>query len=199
MPIRTSPVPADAMEALWTGLGQMDGAAEIQTVAAISSGHEASWQEGVPQPIYHLGLDAIASGRGLDAAEPIGWRYLLGQTATPPTIAADVLRAPAGQSYVFAGLNQGPFVGQMLEVLRRTGRDPKVSQGDFEPRMLRVPALYIVALWLKERSPWRDILIPLEPSHPALTPGLSYTVAEFEAALRRAAEEQRSAAPAGSG
>jgi len=61
--------------------------------------------------------------------------------------------------------------------------------------MLRIPALYVIALWLKERISKGDLLVPLEPTHPAFTPGRIYTANEFEATLRRVAEEQQSAVP----
>lgn len=197
MSIKPSSPPSEALNSLQNGLGQirtMPGAAPARGfAAALSDGHEPHWDEGLPHQAYNLGLDAINSGQGLAAAQPVGWRFLLGQPSQDPTVAAEVSHA-SGQ-HEFAGLNRGPFVAQTLSAMKKAELDSEVRDGDFEPRLLRVPALYVVALWLKERTTGKDILIPLDPAPPSLTPGRHYTANEFMAELNALSARTTGLAP----
>jgi len=184
MAIRTGQIPPAAIEALRQGLGQMRGLPQAD-VSAFEAAEEGV-QEGVPHETFHLGLDAIRAHRGLAAAEPVGWRYLLAGHAAEPTVAAEVMQSDAG--FTFAGLNDGPFVKQMLDAMRKAN-----VQGDYEPRLLRVPAVYVVAAWLKDSTGNNDLFIPLDPSNPALEPGRVYNAKEFEQALVKAADEMAEA------
>lgn len=185
MSIKSSPPPQDAINGLRSGLGQirtMPGApAAGGYTPTLSAGHEPHWDEGLPHQVYNLGLDAIRDGKGLDAAQAVGWRFLLGQPSQDPTVAAEIHES--GGQHEFSGLNRGPFVAQTLTAIKQAETTPEIRDGDFEPRVLRIPALYVVALWLKERSTGKDILIPLDPAPTNLTPGRHYTADEFAAEL----------------
>jgi hypothetical protein len=145
---------------------------------------EASWT--MPHEIYHLGLNAITSGDGIDKAEPVAWRYLTGEPENVP-YAAEV--HTDAQQHKYVALNEGPFVRGFAEQIQSASSDPDVERGDYEPRLLQVPALYVVATWLKDRNSGAETFIPLEPSNPAVTPGRRYSRVEFEAALAEAAKK----------
>src|SRR6266550_29835 len=190
MAIKPSVPPADAIINLESGLGQIRTAPGGQPAAfsaTLSSVHEPHWDDGLPHQAYNLGLDAITSRQGLEAAKPVGWRFLLGQPAKDPSLAAEV-EGSLGQ-HNFAGLNRGHFVAETLKAMRLPESDQRVRDGDFEPRFLRVPALYVVALWLKERNSGDDLLVPLEPAPPNLTPGRIYTGSEFMQELQTQASQ----------
>jgi hypothetical protein len=143
----------------------------------------ASWT--TPHEVYQLDLDAVKANQGVAAAKPIAWRYLAPTAAPDRAVAAEVhLRA---NTHAFAGWNEGPFVRGFSDQIQNVAADPDIQRGDFEPRLLRVPALYIVATWLRDRKSGHDIFIPLAPANPAVEPGRHYSRNEFEAALARAA------------
>jgi len=180
MAIRSSEPPSEAVRNLESGLGQIrtaPGGEAVAFSAKLSSGHEPHWSDGMPHEAYNLGLDAILAGKGLEAAEPVGWRFLLGPTSQHPTIAAEV--EGSNGEHNFAGLNRGPFVAQTLSAMTLAETEPQVRDGDFEPRFLRIPALYVVALWLKERSSGKDLLFALEPVPPNLVATRPYTGPQF--------------------
>jgi hypothetical protein len=195
MSINSSSPPPDALDILSRGLGQIrtaPGGEAVAFAAKLTSGHEPHWSDGLPHGAYNLGLDAISPTAALDtAARLVGWRFLLGQPSEHPAVAAEV--ASVGGAHEFAGLNRGPFVGQTLAAMQMAEAAPELRDGDFEPRFLRVPALYVVALWLKERATGKDIVIPLDPAPPELTTGRQYTGAEFMTEL--AAMKSRATAP----
>jgi hypothetical protein len=173
MTIRSGNIPAAAIEELRKGVGELSG---------FDPGIPGL-QPGVPHETFHLGLDSV--GAGMSGVEPVGWRFLLGTTGPEATHAAEVLTR--NQVYAFAGLNRGPFVQQMVDVMR-TANVPD----DYEARMLRIPALYVVAVWLANDK-GNDLFIPLKPTNPVLQPGRVYQQAEFEAALVEAAQKMASA------
>jgi len=65
---------------------------------------------------------------------------------------------------------------------------PDIAPGSFELPQLRIPALHVKAVWLKDKAGTNDVVIPIAPTDPVLTPERRYSVPEFLAALRPAAE-----------
>ena len=60
-----------------------------------------------------------------------------------------------------------------------------------ELAMIRVPALHLTALWLKGAARKADdIVIPNEGPIAPLVPGTRYQLAEFQAIVRKMAEER---------
>ena len=182
--------PAAAAQVLQNAVASLEkpppGISFLRTVAP----RDIAWS--TPHTVYHLGLDAIESNEGIDAAECVSWRYLSGAALTVP-VAADVqLRA---EQLVFGGLHQGPFVNGFSEEVRRASADPELQAKAYEPRLLQIPALYVVALWLHEPASTGDVFIPLRPVNPALEPGRRYSRDQLQAALLQAATKVR-AAPA---
>jgi hypothetical protein len=64
---------------------------------------------------------------------------------------------------VFSHFNEGPFVASTAAAISMAKTDPQVSQRSYEQRLLHVPALYVMALWLHEESGAQDLLVPLGP------------------------------------
>jgi hypothetical protein len=67
-------------------------------------------------------------------------------------------------------------------------QSPDVGTQSFELAQLRIPALHVKAVWLRDKAGTGDVVIPIAPTDPALTPERRYSVPEFLAALRSAAQ-----------
>ena len=131
-----------------------------------------------PHQIFTIGLDDITSGAGLDKAQPVGWRYLV--TASGKTVAsAETTTSPDGTQEV-SQFTDGPFVAATDKAVKDVGKLPQVGAVGFELRLLRIPALYMMALWL--HAPTTDLLVPLPPS-PIKKEGEPLPAAEFFADL----------------
>ncbi len=195
MPIHTPTAPQAALDALQSGLGQLRATGGPKFLVALTTGHAAPLAQGLPHQSYNLGLDAVQAGRGLEAAQPTSWRFLLGEPSQAPTVDAEV-RAAAG-TQTLAGLNYGPFVAQTFNALQAASSHPDVASGTFELRLLRVPALHVVAVWLKDTTGSGDIVIPLAPAPAGLTAGRHYSAAELGAALATLAKTIGAAPPKG--
>jgi hypothetical protein len=129
-----------------------------------------------PQQVYPLGLDDLAAGRGLAAARPAGWRFLVVQDGTPVALAETVARADG--SHAIGQVNYGPFVVGTDRAWRT------VENLDLEPpdelRLLHVPALYLVALWLSHAAdPARDTLVPIAPTPSGIEPDRLYPAGDL--------------------
>jgi hypothetical protein len=122
-----------------------------------------SLQLAEPHQAFTLGLDDLVAGRGLAAARPTGWLYLV-QEGDKVLASAEAVRTGRGDDHVFSAFNEGRFVASTEDAIRTARRLPEVRQDGFELRLLRVPGLYVTALWLHKAQGSGDLLIPLAPS-----------------------------------
>jgi hypothetical protein len=129
--------------------------------------------------VYFVGLDDVAQGRILSAARPTSWRYILingdrAQAAAELSIDDDV------EVEGFSHVDGGPFVESMLAGVA-FAEEVEASRGvDYELRLLSVPSLYLVALWLHGAH---DLLVPLAPAPGGLEPERAYTEEQMFPAL----------------
>lgn len=159
------------------------GAEALTTMAADSTGLSA------PHEMRHVGLDALAEHRGLDDSEPIGWRYLV-EAGGVAVAGAEVATDAAGGAVSFAQLNEGPFVQATADALRDLDERPEVADGDYEARLVRIPALYVMALWLEDLDGDDDLVLPLAPAPEYLDTDRVYPAQEFLDALAEPARER---------
>lgn len=147
-----------------------------------------------PHPVYVATLDDLAAGKLLDAAKQTGWRYLLVQHDTA-VAEAEVgtrrtgARGAKGGKLEFLGLTHSPFTGATIEALTAAERMPKVAKADYELRLLKVPAVYLIALWLHGRD--ADILVPMGDPPGGLKKNRAYSEASVIRALRSTVERTR--------
>jgi hypothetical protein len=123
-----------------------------------------------PHQVFTLGLADLAAGKGLEAARPTGWRYLVQEGGNVLASAETVTTGPGG-GQIFAAFNEGPFVASTAEAIQAAQATQQVSQSAYELRLLSVPGLHVMALWLHDTKGTADtdLLVPLEPS-PVDTP-----------------------------
>ncbi|MGH9178868.1 MAG: hypothetical protein ACRD0N_09995 [Acidimicrobiales bacterium] len=177
MPVTRSDPPAEAEEAVRAALQHFAGVPE-QRLHALAGTRPAELAPTEPHPVFNLGLSDLTSARGggLGAMRATGWRYLLRQ-ADQVVASAETVVPQAGGAQ-FSHFNQGPFVASTAEALATAERLPEMREGSFEMRLLHVPALYTMALWLHGDGD-DDILIPLAPAPPDVEPNRPYPAAEL--------------------
>jgi hypothetical protein len=139
-----------------------------------------------PHAVYEMTLEDVVLGRTLDQAKLVSWRYLVTRTGAVEG-AAEVL--PDMQTR-FAGLNTGRWVETTVATLSRLETLDLVQQTDVAVRLLRIPSLSVVALWLKAPAQIPDVLAPLAPAPKGLVAGQDYTPAALLAALQPYAVER---------
>lgn len=194
MPTAPPPPPEGLLDAV------RQTASELLPARIQSTGHEGFAAEGgvgamdvtAPRPLYHLGLEQLTSGRGLDAADVVGWRTLV-TLGGRPVAASDV--DVSGDAPVVNAMNYGPFV----EGLARAGGAQEAAgsqaggggEADLEERVLQVPGVYFVGLWLhNDADPTQDTVIPASPAPPGLAADQAYRVQDVLRVLSGLAEQR---------
>lgn len=144
-----------------------------------------------PHPIYVVGLKAMASEKeGLSAARLAGWRYLV-KFEGARNHAVEVQQDADGSNHRFSELDKGPFIDGMCRVLEEKGLDEKTDDSALKLSVVRVNTMGVFALWLQADDPNKDRVIAISPTPPYLKPWPeTYTVAEFQAALRDEARRE---------
>jgi hypothetical protein len=145
-----------------------------------------------PRPLYNLGLDRILDGSGLAAADHVGWRTLV-TIGRRPVAAVDA----AADTPTVSSFNYGPFVkglAQATDASRAAinGRnDPAASAGaaNADERVLQVPALYFVGLWIHDaENSANDVIVPAAPAPPGLQADERYPADDVVSKLATLAE-----------
>jgi hypothetical protein len=137
-----------------------------------------------PHRMYNLGLADIKGANPVAKAKLTAWRYLVVENNSVIAAAEAVQKTPSAKP-LFSNTNEGPFVDSMAKAIEDAEQVPEVQAGQFELSVLRVPALYLIALWLKSSGSKSkgDIFIPLDPAPPGMKAGERMSSADFTAAL----------------
>jgi len=197
MPIRVLQPAAQVDTVMRDHLQQMAAEQGFRT-RALAAAEPESLALAAPHPVFNLGLDQIGRRGALDRVAMTGWRYLI--VAGDSVIASAEAQAsgPAAKA-AFSNTNEGVFVQSSAAALAAAEQWPEVKDGRFALGLLRVPALYVLALWLRDEEDGGggDLFVPLAPSPLPLQAGERMPAAAFEAALqqlKRARSPRRGAA-----
>ncbi len=140
-----------------------------------------------PHEICTMGLDALRQRPEQIDAQPTAWRYML-EIDERVVASAETAMRPNG-SHEFSHLNEGPFVMgtvRALSVAEAIG-----DSQDCQVRVLSVPALYFMSLWLSPAnatSSEADVLIPIAPTPQGIEANRSYTASELLGILSERAQ-----------
>jgi hypothetical protein len=137
-----------------------------------------------PHDVYSLGLSDLAEEASFDKASLVGRRFIVmeGDKAIASAEVADQETGSAGFQ-----ATEGPYVESTAAAIEQAEGDSDLAGGDYEVRVLRIPALYVMALWLKDERGVADVLIPLDPTPATLEAGRKYAPAELGSVLAEAA------------
>ncbi len=144
-----------------------------------------------PHRIFSAPLGQLAAGgRIADLAEPVGWRALLEEDQR--VVAAIEL---PGRDTPGAGavVNRGAFVDSTVKALHDAERHERAGAERLELRLLRLDALYLLALWLHPVGDGDDLYVPLAPAPPPLRAGDAYDSQSFEAQVSELARSTAAA------
>jgi hypothetical protein len=180
MPLRFATEPGNGPALVREGLGR---AAARQSPLSGSQIDFAALELSPPHPVYDLRADAVADGAGLESATLSGYRYLVigqGDAVAAAEIPPDATR--------LSNINYGPYVGATQQALTDVNDLPAVGAASYEVRVLRLAAIYLMALWLKAEADGADIIYPMAPAPTGLQAGTAYSAEEFLGAIRPLAQ-----------
>jgi hypothetical protein len=161
------------------------------TTQALRAARKERLTLSTPHQVFTMGLDDITSGGGLDRAQPVGWRFLI-EEGGRLIASTETTLLPDGTHEV-SQTTEGPFVAGTNEAVKTVRNLPELAAVGFELRLLRIPALYVWALWL--HAPATDLLVPIAPS-PIRKEGRPMPPAAFFADLSALASQMTPPPPA---
>ncbi|MFF9019944.1 hypothetical protein [Streptomyces eurythermus] len=176
MPLHVPPAPAPALRSVLTALGSPTAVREARTPSLRAAQGPATPE--LPLPVHVW--DRI-SEQGLSATRLSGWRFLI-RCGDRAVAAADTMLTPDG--WAFSHFFEGPYIASTERALKQA----EALQLPYEPRLLSVPGLYMLTLWLHGdhsgdgtggHPAATDLLVPLAPAPPGIPAHRPFRVAEL--------------------
>ncbi|MFC9797419.1 hypothetical protein [Streptomyces sp. NPDC057695] len=175
--LRPSPAPAPALRSVLAALGSPAAVREPRTPALRAALGPLSPE--LPLPVHVLG---VAGAPGQEPRTRLaGWRFLI-RNGGRAIAAADTMMTPDGWS--FSHFFEGPYVTATERALLQAEALP----GPYQPRLLSVPELYMLTLWLHAEPEAdgavggpgaADLMVPLAPAPPGIAAHRPYQVADL--------------------
>ncbi|MFF8647618.1 hypothetical protein ACF06D_05105 [Streptomyces griseoluteus] len=176
MPLHVPPAPAPALHSVLTALGSPTAVREARTPALRAT-------QGPVTPELPLALHVLdhITPEGLSATRLTGWRFVI-RAGDRPVAAADTVLTPDG--WAFSHFFEGPYIPSTERALQQA----EALLQPYQPRLLSVPGLYMLTLWLHgdpgadpaEGHPAAaDLLVPLAPAPPGIRAHRPHRVSEL--------------------
>ncbi|GAA0927617.1 hypothetical protein [Streptomyces thermoalcalitolerans] len=188
MPLHFPPAPAPALRSVLTALGSPTAVREARTPALRAAQQPATPE--LPLPVHVL--DRLTP-EGVSATRLAGWRFLI-RCGDHAVAAAETVLTPDG--WAFSHFFEGPYVASTERALRQAETAPQA----YQPRLLSMPSLYMLTLWLRgdtsddgatgHPAP-ADVLVPLAPAPPGIASHRPHRVADLLPLLTHRAKSGR--------
>lgn len=176
MPLQFPPAPAPALRSVLTALSSPTAVREARTPSLRTAQGPANPE--LPLPVHVL--DRITP-EGMSGTRLAGWRFLI-RCGDRAVAAADTMLTPDG--WAFSHFFEGPYISSTERALQQA----EALQQAYQPRLLSLPGLYMLTLWLHgDRSAdgaeghpeASDLLVPLAPAPPGIAAHRPHPVAEL--------------------
>ncbi|MER5312093.1 hypothetical protein ABT034_30390 [Streptomyces sp. NPDC002773] len=175
--LRPSPAPAPALRSVLAALGSPTAVHEARTPALRAAQGPLSPE--LPLPVHVL--DVTGAPGHAPRIRLAGWRFLI-RSGDRAIAAADTMLTPDGWS--FSHFFEGPYVTATERALLQAEALPV----PYQPRLLSVPELYMLTLWLHAdpeadgataAPAAADLMVPLAPAPPGIAAHRAYQIADL--------------------
>ncbi|MHC3472309.1 hypothetical protein ACYF6T_26945 [Streptomyces sp. 7R007] len=176
MPLHLPPAPAPALRTVLTALGSPTAVHEARTPSLLRAQGPATPE--LPLPVHVL--DEITPA-GATVTRLTGWRFLI-RCGDRAVAAAETMLTPDG--WAFSHFFEGPYIPSTERALRQA----ETMKQPYQPRLLSVPSLYMLTLWLHGdctadattgHPAATDLLVPLAPAPPGIAAHRPHRVADL--------------------
>lgn len=177
MPLHVPPAPAPALRSVLAALSSPTAVREARTPALRSVQGPLSPE--LPLPVHVL--DQIVPTNGTPYTRLTGWRFLI-RSGERAVAAAETMLTPDG--WTFSHFFEGPYIASTERALRQA----ESMRTPFQPRLLSIPELYMLTLWLHGDTDAdasagtpepSDVLVPLAPAPPGIAAHRPHRVADL--------------------
>ncbi|MDV6290398.1 hypothetical protein R2F25_31030 [Streptomyces sp. UP1A-1] len=176
MPLHVPLAPAPALRTVLTALSSPTAVREARTPSLLRA--QGPTTPELPLPVHVL---ERLTPEGVTATRLTGWRFLI-RCGDRAVAAAETVLTPDG--WAFSRFFEGPYVTSTERALRQAESVPQA----YQPRLLSVPGLYMLTLWLHGDTAAdaaaghpaaTDLLVPLAPAPPGIAAHLPHRVADL--------------------
>lgn len=129
--------------------------------------------------IFSLPPSALSGADPLALAKPIGWRCPVTSAGAPPVWIDFADGLERGALPTLTQINQTPFQANLVAAQAAANANAVVGVGNYTAAVLEIPALYQIALWLKDAAGKADLLIPIASQYAELRVGATCAAAEY--------------------
>ena len=144
-----------------------------------------------PYPVFSADLeDVLDDNRLLQSARLTSWQYVIFEDEKVVALA----EVADGRPLRYASRQSSSVAEAVLKAIADAEKLDSVQKSDYELRILRIPELYLLAVWL--HSATSDLLLPVRPFTKTLGDGSSFTEKQVVAALRPLAQVRAATADA---
>jgi hypothetical protein len=190
MPITIPHAPQDAVNALAGALPRLGSSPTIaaslphassaitQFIAARAANAAAG--PALSLPVYVLGLSDVV-GAGVGNAHHAGWAHVLPSSASARPVLVDT--AVRANQHVFAAVTENATAADLRGRIAALQNDPVVAATAYDAALLKIPAMGLIAVWLRDAAKKNDLVVPLAPAPASVTAGHHYTVPQLLAAV----------------
>lgn len=189
MPLIFKPGPQEVKQVVESHLGKMISKQAFST-PHLSKMKEEDVGAIIPTqtvPVYHLGLNDLVENRAIAAAELRSWRYLI-EHSGEVVASADAVIDAEGKP-VFSHVNEGPLVNGITSAIHTANSQEMLQRGEYEVRLLMVPALYVAALWFVDTTGAQDYTMPIGPAFEPLRANELITIEQLTSTLQELARK----------
>jgi hypothetical protein len=173
MAIRYASPPDESQRIAQAGLQHMAKFAQDADVAELTSLRADEAELAAPHTMYDIRLDDLVARRTLRDSALAGWRYLAmvdRRAVASSEVAVDADGRPAGLRLV----NMGTFVDSTALAIQDLTEKVEIQRSSYELRLLNIPGLCAVILWLSQLDGDKDLFVPLAPAPDYLEAGRIY-------------------------
>ncbi len=176
MPLHVPSAPAPALRCVNAALGSPLTAGATRPAFLDQAGGGLTAQQ--PLPVHVLGPQT--QDGGLPCARLTGWRFLV-RGGDRAVAAAEAALTPKG--WVFSHFSGGPYLASTERALAQAEQ----LSAAYQARLLSIPGLYMLCLWLHgepadgddaQPAP-ADVLIPLSPAPPGIVAQRPYRITDL--------------------
>lgn len=167
MPIKiTQHLPASGLESVLANVYRTGGEApptHEPAVAAMADAGKAG-RHGVitrPYPIYDATLQSVLDRKPLDKPELAAWQYLvIGEDESVQGL-AEIIPTEDGKGFAWNALYSAESAQALVNAIHDAEQDARTQRGTYELRVLRIPDVYLQAVWLQGDR--ESFLLPIDP------------------------------------
>ncbi|MEU2157020.1 hypothetical protein ABZ532_18725 [Streptomyces sp. NPDC019396] len=178
MPLHVPPAPTPALRSVLTALGSPAAVRQAPTPTLRSVQGAVSAE--LPLPVHVLDQVVPRPGQA-PRTRLAGWRFLI-RAGERSVAAADTMLTPDG--WAFSHFFEGPYLVSTERALIQA----EALTTDYQPRLLSIPELYMLTLWLHGDTAADasagapapdDLLVPLAPAPPGIAAHRPHRAAEL--------------------